>query len=94
METCNKSKSFDIRCFIDIFIAVIILSLIFGVLLFGYSEEGKSIAYISIPGKESCIKEVKHYCVYGGDMITLTFTDGTKITTSTRNVTLVKAKKE
>ena len=95
MEDSNKSKSYCIAIFFTIFATVgVVLLLIFGAFLFQYFDESRNIAYINIPGKESYIKEVKHYHVYNGDMITLIFVDGTKITTSTKNVTLVKSKKE
>lgn len=93
----NKSKSSDDFIFlVTCIIAVVVLLIlsIYAIMHRDFDQQRyKNIAYISIPGKESYIKEVKHYNIYNGGTIVLTLTDGTKITTSTRNVTLVKSKK-
>lgn len=101
MEKCNKSKSSLELDELDIFIIALIITLallIIGICLFKHFDHKKYkykyIAYIKLPGKESCIKEYKYYDIFSyGSMITLELTDGSKITTSTRNVTLVKSKK-
>lgn len=95
MEDNNESKSYYMAIFFTIFATVgIVLLIIFGGLAFTYSDKKINMAYISIPGKESCIKEVKHYDVYNnGGMISLTLADGTEITTSTKNVVLLEGRK-
>ena len=100
MEKCNKPKlliAWDkLLNFFGIYAIIAILLLIIDVFLIIYTEyKGyKNIAYIKLPGKESCMKEYKYYDIYShGNMITLILTDGTKITTSTKNVVLVKGRK-
>ena len=102
MENHNKSKSSKLGE-LDIFIIFLIIalaSLIIGLLLSKYFDHEKCkyeyeyIAYIKLPGKENCMKEYKYYDIYSyGSMITLTLKDGTKITTNTKNVVLVKSRK-
>ena len=99
MENCNESKSSSKLDGLDIFFIALIITLallIIGVCLFKHFDRKKYtyIAYIKLPGKESCMKQYKYYDIYSrGNIITLVLTDGTKITTNTKNVTLVKSRK-
>lgn len=98
MENHNKSKLLSawerLLNFFGISAIIAILLLIIDVFLIIYFEHKEyDIAYIRIPGKESCVKEYKHYYTSKRSMITLILTDGTKITTNTKNVVLVKSRK-
>lgn len=98
MENNNKSKSLlgwerkDEIIFYSILIIIAILAI--GIILLKYFDYQSYIytAYIKLPNNEICMKEYKHYDITGS-MVTLMFADGTKITTSTKNVTLIKTKK-
>ena len=97
MEKCNKSKSsLELDGIISIFIILIIIAIVFiAIFLFKNFEyqRYKYTAYIKLPNNEICMKEFRDYDITGS-MITLTFADGTKITVNTKNVTLVKSRKE
>lgn len=73
---------------------MLLICIFIGIFKYSESKRYKNIAYIKLPGKESYMKEYKYYDTSEcGSMITIVFTDGTKVTTSTKNVALIKRRK-